>query len=58
MMNTQTSYDRLAGEYTRRMLHELDHKPRDRELLNQFAQQTLGKGRVLDLGCGPGQVAR
>ncbi len=54
----QTSYDRVAEEYARQMLHELDHKPRDRELLDQFATQVKGKGRVADLGTGPGQVAR
>ena len=55
---TQTSYDRVAEEYARRMLHELDHKPRDRELLEHFAQQVTGKGRVADLGYWPGQIAR
>lgn len=54
---TQTSYDRLADEYARRMLAELDHKPLDRALLDRFAAQTAG-GRVCDLGCGPGQVGR
>ena len=54
----QTSYDRLAEEYARRMLHELEHKPLDCELLERFAAQTDGKGRVADLGCGPGQIAR
>ena len=54
----QTSYDRVAEEYARQMLHELDHKPRDRELLDQFAARVQGKGRVADLGTGPGQVAR
>ncbi len=54
----QTSYDRVAEEYARRMLHELDNKPLDRELLERFARQTAGKGRVADLGCGPGQIAR
>lgn len=55
---TQSSYDRIAEEYARRMLHELDHKPLDRELLDRFAQLVAGKGRAVDLGCGPGQVAR
>ena len=54
----QTAYDRVAEEYARQMLHELDHKPLDRELLERFAAQTNGKGRVVDLGCGPGQIAR
>ncbi len=56
--STQSSYDLVAEEYARHMLHELDHKPRDRQLLEQFAQQVTGKGRVLDLGTGPGQIAR
>ena len=55
---TQASYDRLADEYTRRMLAELDSKPLDRELLDSFARRVAGKGRACDLGCGPGQVAR
>jgi ubiquinone/menaquinone biosynthesis C-methylase UbiE len=55
---TQSSYDRLAEEYARRMLHELDHKPLDRQLLDRFAQQVMGNGRTADLGCGPGQIAR
>jgi ubiquinone/menaquinone biosynthesis C-methylase UbiE len=55
---TQTSYDRVAEEYACRMLHELDHKPRDRELLDQFAAQVKDHGRVADIGCGPGQIAR
>lgn len=54
----QDSYDRVAEEYTRRIGDELDHKPLDRELLDRFAAQVSGKGRVCDLGCGPGQVAR
>lgn len=55
---TQTSYDTVAEEYARRMLNELDHKPRDRELLDQFAAQVKDHGRVADIGCGPGQIAR
>ena len=55
---TQTAYNLVAEEYARRMLHELDHKPRDRELLEQFAKEVAGKGRVADLGTGPGQIAR
>jgi ubiquinone/menaquinone biosynthesis C-methylase UbiE len=55
---TQTAYDLVAEEYARRMLNELDHKPRDRELLEQFAKAIAGKGRVADLGTGPGQIAR
>src|SRR5687767_14656650 len=56
--NTQASYDRVAGEYAARLLDELDNKPLDRELLDRFAERVAGKGRVCDLGCGPGQIAR
>jgi SAM-dependent methyltransferase len=56
--DTRESYDRIAGTYAEMFLHEFDHKPADRELLDRFAEQVKARGRVLDLGCGPGQVAR
>jgi SAM-dependent methyltransferase len=52
------SYDRLADEYARRLFNELQHKPRDREMLNRFAADVAGRGEICDMGCGPGQVAR
>ena len=52
------SYDRVADEYACRIFDELQHKPLDRELLDRFAAQVLGRGDVCDMGCGPGQVAR
>src|SRR5690349_4327572 len=55
---TQNAYNLVAEEYARRMLHELNHKPLDRQLLERFAEQVAGKGRVADLGTGPGQIAR
>ena len=36
---------------------ELDSKPLDREVLDDFARRDDGLGVVVDLGCGPGQVA-
>lgn len=54
----QTSYTRVADEYARHVFAELQHKPFDQDLLNQFAEQVRGRGIVCDLGCGPGQVAR
>ncbi|MFS8067706.1 MAG: class I SAM-dependent methyltransferase, partial [Byssovorax sp.] len=50
----QDTYDRVADEYVRRIFHELDGKPFDREILNRFAQRVRGLGPVHDLGCGPG----
>lgn len=52
------SYDRLAEEYTRRIFQELQSKPLDRELLDRFAAEVIGRGEVCDMGCGPGHVAR
>ena len=55
---TQSSYDVVAEEYAKRIYDELKDKPLDRELLTRFAQAVKGKGRVCDIGCGPGHVAR
>lgn len=52
------SYDKIADAYARELFGELEHKPRDRELLDRFAARVHGQGQVCDIGCGPGQVAR
>src|SRR6266550_7964467 len=57
-MNIQTSYDRVADEYARRIFDELRHKPLDRQLLDRFAASVRDVGPACDLGCGPGHVAR
>jgi trans-aconitate methyltransferase len=56
--DVQTAYDTVADEYVRRIYDELQHKPFDRELLDQFAARVRQSGMVCDLGCGPGHVAR
>ncbi len=56
-MNTQTSYDRVADEYVRRIFDELQHKPLDRQLLDRFAASVRDVGPACDMGCGPGHVA-
>lgn len=55
---TREAYDRVADEYVRRIFHELDGKPFDREILDRFAERLRGRGPVYDLGCGPGHVTR
>jgi SAM-dependent methyltransferase len=54
------AYDRVAPAYAVHFLHELDHKPFDREILTRFAAATRpgsqGGHPVCGLGCGPGQV--
>jgi trans-aconitate methyltransferase len=52
----QTSYNRVAVEYTARIADELGGKPLDRALLTAFAEQVGNLGPVADLGCGPGHV--
>ena len=52
------SYDAIAEDYARTYFDELDGKPFDREILDRFAASVKGRGRVCDLGCGPGQIAR
>ncbi|HWY85220.1 MAG TPA: class I SAM-dependent methyltransferase [Gemmataceae bacterium] len=54
----QSSYDRVADEYIRRIFDELQHKPLDRQLLDRFAASVRSVGRACDMGCGPGHVAR
>jgi len=54
----QTSYDRVADEYVRRIFEELQHKPLDRQLLDRFAASVRDLGPVCDMGCGPGHIAR
>lgn len=51
-------YDPIAIEYAEKYFDELDHKPIDRELLDELISLSKGLGKICDLGCGPGQVAR
>ena len=53
----QAGYDKVAAEYARRFENEQDTKPMDQEMLRRFADEVRGRGRVCDLGCGPGQIA-
>jgi ubiquinone/menaquinone biosynthesis C-methylase UbiE len=54
------TYDNVAAAYAEAFLHELDHKPLDREILTRFAATVRAKTRdgqpVCDIGCGPGHV--
>ena len=56
--NVKSSYDQVADEYVTRIYDELKDKPFDRALLDQFAAKVNGLGKVCDMGCGPGQIAR
>lgn len=53
-----TCYDKTAAAYADKFIHELSHKHLDRILLNAFASENKGAGRMIDLGCGPGQTTQ
>lgn len=53
----RTGYAPVARAYREHLGDELAGKPLDRALLTAFVEQAAG-GRILDLGCGPGHVAR
>jgi ubiquinone/menaquinone biosynthesis C-methylase UbiE len=50
------TYDTVARDYEARFAAELDGKPRDRELLDAFADRVGDP--ILDVGSGPGQIGR
>ena len=54
----RASYDCVAEEYATEYFDELQKKPFDRDLLTNFAESVRGRGEVLEIGCGPGQIAR
>jgi SAM-dependent methyltransferase len=52
------TYDDVAAPYAANLAGELAGKPLDRELLDRFATELRGAGPVIEVGCGPGHVAR
>src|SRR5262245_64611576 len=52
------SYDAIAAQYAEQYFDELNGKPFDQDVLDRFAATVKDSGRVCDLGCGPGQIAR
>lgn len=55
--DVEAGYDALADAYADAFWDELRHKPLDRALLAVLAEHA-GAGLVVDVGCGPGHVAR
>jgi SAM-dependent methyltransferase len=54
--DTRESYERIAARYAEEIAGELANKPFDQQFLNDFAA-AVGGGRIVELGCGPGQVS-
>jgi SAM-dependent methyltransferase len=53
----QSTYDRLAENYTAHFRDEMDKKPFDRKMLDWLAEKVGDLGVICDMGCGPGQIA-
>ncbi|MEV7097935.1 class I SAM-dependent methyltransferase [Amycolatopsis sp. NPDC051045] len=51
----RSSYDVVAGNYSALVLEDLARQPVQQGLLKAFAELARG-GRVIDAGCGPGQI--
>jgi ubiquinone/menaquinone biosynthesis C-methylase UbiE len=51
-------YNKTADKYAENLFDELSKKPFDRLILTQFATENKDRGRIIDLGCGPGQTTR
>jgi ubiquinone/menaquinone biosynthesis C-methylase UbiE len=51
-------YNVTASNYAEKFINELEHKHLDKILLKAFASENIGKGKLIDLGCGPGQTTK
>ena len=51
-------YDKTARNYADKFIDELSHKHLDRIMLKSFALENLDRGKLIDLGCGPGQTTK
>jgi ubiquinone/menaquinone biosynthesis C-methylase UbiE len=56
--NVIDSYDKTAKAYAEKFADELSHKHFDRMILKAFAAENKHKGKLIDLGCGPGQTTK
>lgn len=57
MSGGRADYDPVAAGYAEHFRDELAAKPFDTTLLGWLADRVADRGRICDLGCGPGQVA-
>ncbi len=56
--NVLDCYNKTAQHYAAKFMDELQHKHLDRILLQAFAAENRTTGKMIDLGCGPGQTTR
>jgi SAM-dependent methyltransferase len=51
-------YNKTAKNYAEAFSNELNKKHLDRILLKCFVDENINKGKLIDLGCGPGQTTK
>ncbi|MGZ8516450.1 MAG: class I SAM-dependent methyltransferase [Chitinophagaceae bacterium] len=51
-------YNKTAQAYADKFGDELNKKHFDRMLLSAFATENMANGKLIDLGCGPGQTTK
>ena len=54
--NIIQAYNKTAEKYAEKFIDELKAKHFDRMLLKDFAEENAAAGKMIDLGCGPGQT--
>ena len=58
LKNVIDCYDKTASNYAEKYMDELSGKHLDRILLKAFASENSHRGKMIDLGCGPGQTTK
>lgn len=53
----KNAYDIAAKAYADMCFYELYDKPLDKKLYDLFFERVINKGLVLEIGCGPGEIA-
>ena len=55
--SVRACYEAVASEYAKQYANELAQKPMDQEMLQRFTGTVGRSGLLVDLGCGPGEIA-
>jgi ubiquinone/menaquinone biosynthesis C-methylase UbiE len=53
----KNAYDIASKKYAETCFYELYNKPLDKKLYDLFFERVVNKGQVLEIGCGPGEIA-
>lgn len=56
-MERNKAYSSAASEYKSFFINELQKKSLDRKLFDLFYDKVVNRGKVLEIGCGPGEIS-